>query len=230
MSVARSNLSRPSSDVPNQRCAAAVEQGALDRIPDQAVGILRVVGVTNTPFRPGVELVHAGIRSRPQVALVVLHQVPNEVVAETSRVIRAVLVDDERIAVIPIEAVSGPEPDEPPAILQDVDDVVLRQAVVGREMCEPEIPFPPGVGGWNVAGAGGRGRSAVLDKGGGGGRVGDAVLPCPDTTTAGRGAASANQGCTRLSSAICPAPRRRRARWRRMAIMRRSSSSVRVAV
>jgi hypothetical protein len=50
-----------------------------------------------------------------------------------------VLVDDESVAVIAVEAVSGGKPHETPSILQDVDHGVLREAIGRGEMGEREV-------------------------------------------------------------------------------------------
>jgi hypothetical protein len=51
-----------------------------------------------------------------------------------------VLVHDEGIAVIAIEAVSGSKPHEAQAILQNGSDVALGQTIVRGEMREFEVP------------------------------------------------------------------------------------------
>ena len=52
------------------------------------------------------------------------------------------LVHDEGVAVIAIEAVSGGKPHEAPAILQNGSNIALREAIVGGEMSEFEVPQP----------------------------------------------------------------------------------------
>ena len=50
-----------------------------------------------------------------------------------------VLVDDERVAIVAVEALSRAKPHEPPAILQNGDDIVLGQAIFGGEVAEFEV-------------------------------------------------------------------------------------------
>ena len=47
------------------------------------------------------------------------------------------LVDGETIAVVFVEAVPGPEPHEPPAIVQNADDIALGKARLRANVLEP---------------------------------------------------------------------------------------------
>ena len=51
-----------------------------------------------------------------------------------------VFVYDEGVAVIAIEPVPGGKPHEAPAVLQNGNDIALREAVVGGEVGEFEVP------------------------------------------------------------------------------------------
>jgi hypothetical protein len=100
------------------------------------------MAVTVTALAPGVESIHPVVGGDPQIAVVVFQQILNEVGAQAARVVRVVLVHDEAVAVIAIEAVPGGKPHESAPVLQNVDDVALRQAVVGREMSELQVRDP----------------------------------------------------------------------------------------
>jgi hypothetical protein len=52
-----------------------------------------------------------------------------------------VLVHNESVTVIAIEAVSGGKPHEAAAILQNGSNIALRQAIVRGEMLESEVPY-----------------------------------------------------------------------------------------
>src|SRR4030095_15504109 len=117
--------------------AVTVLDHALDRSASERVTVIRVMQVTCTALGPGIESIHPGAGGNPQISFVILHQILEEVGAQAARVVRVVLVlllHDEAVTVIPIEAVAGSKPHEPAAILQNVDHVALREAVVGREM------------------------------------------------------------------------------------------------
>jgi hypothetical protein len=63
----------------------------------------------------------------------------NKIGAYTARIIRVVFVYDEGITVIAIEAVSSGKPHEASAILNDVGNITLRQAIVRGEVSELEV-------------------------------------------------------------------------------------------
>jgi hypothetical protein len=106
--------------------AATVLGDALDRSAAERVGVIRVMEVARTARGCGVESIHPGVGGNPEIAVIILHQILNEVGAQAARVVRVVLVDDEAVPVIAIEAVSGGKPHEAAAILQNVDHVALR--------------------------------------------------------------------------------------------------------
>src|SRR4030095_4859532 len=116
--------------------AVTVLDHALDRSASERVTVIRVVHVTGTALGPGIESIHPGAGGNPQISFVVLHQILEEVGAQAARVVRVVLVHDEGVTVIAIEAVSSGKPHEAPAILKNVDHIALRQAVVRGQMCE----------------------------------------------------------------------------------------------
>jgi hypothetical protein len=72
--------------------------------------------------------------------VVVFHQIPNGVVADAPGIVRVVFVHDERVSVEAVETLCSGKPHEPPAILQNVNNRVVRQAIVGRQMRKFEIP------------------------------------------------------------------------------------------
>ena len=122
--------------------AVTVLDHALDRSASERVTVIRVMQVTGTALGPGIESIHPGAGGNPQISFVVLHQILEEVGAQAARVVRVVLVHDEGVTVIAIEAVSGGKPHEAPAILQNGNDIALRQAIVGGEVGEFEVPHP----------------------------------------------------------------------------------------
>ena len=89
---------------------ATVLGDALDRGATETIGIAGTMKVTGTAFGFRVKLVHPGVGGDPQIALIVLHQVLQEVGAQTAGVVRVVFVYDEGVAVIAIEAVSRGKP------------------------------------------------------------------------------------------------------------------------
>ena len=69
----------------------------------------------------------------------ILQQILQEVGVQAAGVVRVVLVDDEVVTVVAVESVSRGKPHEAAPVLQDVGDVALGQAIVGREVGEPEV-------------------------------------------------------------------------------------------
>ena len=119
--------------------AATVSGDALDRSTAERARVVGVVKVSHRAFGCKVESIHPGVGGDPQIAVVVLHQILKEVGVQATGVVRVVLVYDEGVPVIAIQAVSGGKPHEAPAILENVDHVALRQAIVGGQMRESEI-------------------------------------------------------------------------------------------
>src|SRR4030095_14316274 len=115
---------------------------ALDRSASERVTVIRVMQVTGTALGPGIESIHPGAGGNPQIPFVVLHQILEEVGAQAARVVRVVLVDDEGVTVIAIEAIACGKPHKAPAILQNGSHVALRQAIVGGEVREFGVPHP----------------------------------------------------------------------------------------
>ena len=126
----------------------------LDRIAAEAVGVLGVVHVARAAFGPGVESVHARIGGNPQVAVIVFQEISDEIVAQAPGIVHVVLVDDEGVTVIAVEAVAGGEPHETPAILQEVDHSVLGESIGSGEMSERQISRlrMAAVGGYRLGG------------------------------------------------------------------------------
>lgn len=85
----------------------------------------------------GSELVFSAIVSikpsspgrNPDIAAVVFYDVGDKVVADGSFIRRVVAIDADLVAIIFVETVTGAEPDETTAVLQDVEDIVLGEAV-----------------------------------------------------------------------------------------------------
>ena len=150
-----SNLSRPLSEVPNHRWPALSRAMLSTESPLRPFGVLGVVHVARAAFGPGVESVHARIGGNPQVAVIVFQEISDEVVAQAPGIVHVVLVDDEGVTVIAVEAVAGGEPHEAAAILQDVGHSVLGEAIGSGEMGEREVSRPrmAAVGGYRLSGA-----------------------------------------------------------------------------
>ena len=88
--------------------------------------------------------------SGPQVARPVFLDVPYEAAGQRGRVRRhllprrIVLVDLEREAIEPVQAVLGGEPDVSASVLEDVHDRGLGQPLIEGEAIEPDGPDRPG--------------------------------------------------------------------------------------
>jgi hypothetical protein len=88
-------------------------------------------------FSEGSELVFSAIVSvkssspggNPDIAAAVFYDVGDEVVAYGAFIRGVIAVDVDPVAIVFIETVAGAEPDEATAVLQDVEDVVLGEAV-----------------------------------------------------------------------------------------------------
>jgi hypothetical protein len=80
--------------------------------------------------------------SNPQIAMIVFDQIPNEVVAQASGIVGVVFVYDEGVSVVTVEAFAGGKPHEAAVILQNRNNVVLSQAIVGGEVGKFEVPHP----------------------------------------------------------------------------------------
>ena len=72
--------------------------------------------------------------------MIVLHQILNKIGAQGPAINRIVFVYDEGVAVVAIEAVPGGKPHEAAMILQNSNYVALRQAILGGEVSEFEVP------------------------------------------------------------------------------------------
>ncbi len=119
---------------------AAVLGDALDRGATETIGIVGDMKVAGTAFGFRVEFVHPGVGGDPQIAVIVLHKVLQKVGDQAAGVVGVVFVYDEGVAVIAIEAVPGGKPHQAPAVLQDGNDIALREAIVGGEVSESEVP------------------------------------------------------------------------------------------
>ena len=119
---------------------ATVLGDALDRGATETIGIVGVMKVAGTTFGFRVKLVHACVGCNPQIAVIVLHQVLQKVGAQTAGVVAVVFVYDEGVAVIAIKAVPGGKPHEAPAVLQNGNDIALRETIVGGEVGKFEVP------------------------------------------------------------------------------------------
>jgi len=94
--------------------------------------------IASTAFGFRIEFVYAGVGSDPQIAMIVLHQVLQKVGAQATGVVGVVFVYEKGVAVIAIESIPGGKPDEAPAVLQNGNDITLREAIVGRDVSESE--------------------------------------------------------------------------------------------
>ena len=144
--------------------AAAIGADARHRMAAEAVGICWVVNVSGTPFGPGVELVDAWIGGHPQKPLLVFEHIAGPVVAQTAGIAGIVLVHDERMAVVAIEAFARRKPHEAQAVLHDGEDTVLRQPIVRGEMREFQVPDRRHAALCELNGAVGIGRSALCER------------------------------------------------------------------
>src|SRR5580704_11639084 len=122
-----------------ERTAAVLGDG-LDRGPTETIGIAGVMKVAGATFGFRVEFVHPGVGGDPQIAVIVLHQVLQKVGAQASGVVGVVFVYDEGVTVIAVEAVPRGKPHEAPAVLQNGNDIALREAIIGGEVGEFEVP------------------------------------------------------------------------------------------
>ena len=95
--------------------------------------------VTNAAFGCRVESVNSDVGGNPQIPLIVLHQILNKIGAQASGVVRIVFVYDKAVAVIAIQTVAGGKPHEAPSILQNGDDVTLRQSLIRGKVSEPQV-------------------------------------------------------------------------------------------
>src|SRR4029453_12556682 len=106
----------------------------------ESVRVLGIVKIPGDAFAPRIKSVRSIVRRNPQAALIVFEEILNEIGTQTRRIVRVVLVDHERVAVIPVESVPRAEPHEPAAILDERRHITLRQSVACGEMGESEIP------------------------------------------------------------------------------------------
>lgn len=72
----------------------------------------------------------------PEIPLRVFDDSIDEVVAETLVITQSVLVYGERISVITVKPLPGPEPHESPAVLQRADDIAVRKPLKRPQMLE----------------------------------------------------------------------------------------------
>lgn len=72
----------------------------------------------------------------PDIATVIFYNIGDKVVADAVFVPWVIAIDDDLIAVVFVEAVAGAEPYETAAVLEDVEDIVLGEAVVYFQVFE----------------------------------------------------------------------------------------------
>ena len=122
--------------------AATVAGEAPHRIAAKTVGVPGIVKVPGSTFGGGVEFVYARINSEPQSTTIVFHQIADEVGAQASGIVRVVLVRDEGVSIIAIEAITGAEPHEAAVILQNGNDIIHREAIGRGEVSKLKVARP----------------------------------------------------------------------------------------
>nr|WP_242618306.1 hypothetical protein [Edaphobacter modestus] len=73
--------------------------------------------------------------------MIILHQVLQEIGAQAAEVVGIIFVYDKGVAVVSIKTVPGGKPHEAPTILQNGNDIALRETIVRIEVGESEIPY-----------------------------------------------------------------------------------------
>ena len=72
----------------------------------------------------------------PNIPFPILHDVGNLVVADGVVVLEAMVVNNEFIAIVPVQAIAGANPHKPAAILYNGSHIYLRQTLSGTDMLE----------------------------------------------------------------------------------------------
>ncbi len=66
----------------------------------------------------------------------IFDDVGDEIIADAAFVLWIIAVDDDTVTVVLVEAVAGAKPEEAPAVLEDVEDIVLRQTGINVQVLE----------------------------------------------------------------------------------------------
>src|SRR6266404_8134074 len=112
------------------------EQGAY-RVAGQCVRFVRVVPERLELLCPPIPASHAAaFRGQPQVALRVLGHRPDIVAGKPVLIAALTAVLADRVAIVTVEAVFGPQPQVTLRVLQDAVDGALREPIAHREMLE----------------------------------------------------------------------------------------------
>lgn len=74
----------------------------------------------------------------PDIAAMIFDNVGDEIIADAAFDPGVVAIDGDLVTVVSVEAVAGAEPYESAAVLEDVEDIVLREAVIYVQVFEFE--------------------------------------------------------------------------------------------
>src|SRR4051794_32018681 len=61
----------------------------------------------------------------PDIPFMVFDDVGDEIIADAAFVLWVIAIDDDTVSIVFVEAVTGAEPNEAAAVLEDVEDIVL---------------------------------------------------------------------------------------------------------
>jgi hypothetical protein len=122
------------------KTAAIVSGNARNVSAGNTIRVLGIMKIAGKAFNSRVESVHPSVGGDPQIAVIIFHQRLNKIGTLASGVVGVVLVHDEGITVIAIEAISRGKPHEAAAILQNGSYIALRQAIVRGQVRELEVP------------------------------------------------------------------------------------------
>src|SRR6266404_2493559 len=117
--------------------ASSIDEQRAYRVAGERVRIVRVVPERLEVLRPPIPAGHAAaVRGQPQVALRVLRHRPDIVAGKSVLIAALTAVLADRVAVVTVEAVFGPQPQVTLRVLQDAVDGALRKPIAHREMLE----------------------------------------------------------------------------------------------
>src|SRR6266403_1561416 len=117
--------------------ASSIDEQRAYRVAGERVRIVRVVPERLEVLRPPIPAGHAAaVRGQPQVALRVLRHRPDIVAGKSVLITALTAVLADRVAVVTVEAVFGPQPQVTLRVLQDAVDGALRKPIAHREMLE----------------------------------------------------------------------------------------------
>lgn len=90
-------------------------------------------------FFPVVAVESSASGAYPDLPLSVFGDVGDEVIGDAEGVAGVVAVDGDLVAIVFVESVAGTEPHEATAVLQDAEDIILREPGVDIQMLELQI-------------------------------------------------------------------------------------------